>query len=367
MEHHARERGVRRRQGNRGRSQNQPRERHRDQSESLQRTVLSCRMGIAAKAAGRRNGRRESHLCRGGQFHRRRRLAQARATGSSAGCGGPRGVPDIQPDAGICAPTLLGHSNHVNLRGSIAAATRRCVTMQGERGESRRTYDVIRIRSSSPVVRSGCFATAADAGQTAPPIRPAAAAVTLSTSKAGARPVTLTLQLRYNMQCAIPARGRRLIIFPVAERLPAQLAAGDVLVGHPATQTSRAAALSPSPCPSARPLVRRGRPRRPEDRLCPRCRARQPAESRHVLAGGTHTAGQRPREHHDPLTAPMNVSRRAHKLRRGGIRGWVRRAGRYARLAAELAELGERLRCRDELGASGGVAGLVHRRVATPR
>jgi hypothetical protein len=29
--------------------------------------------------------------------------------------------------------------------------------------------------------------------------------------------------------------------------------------------------------------------------------------------------------------------------------------------------LGERLRCRDELGASGGVAGLVHRRVATPR
>jgi hypothetical protein len=71
-------------------------------------------------------------------------------------------------------------------------------------------------------------------------IRPAEASVTLSTSRAGARPVTLTLRLRYEMQCGHPGPGPLLITFPGAERLPAQLAAGSVLVdGRPATQAER--------------------------------------------------------------------------------------------------------------------------------
>jgi hypothetical protein len=71
-------------------------------------------------------------------------------------------------------------------------------------------------------------------------MQPAAASVVLSTSKAGARPVALTLQLRYDMQCARPGPGPLAIAFPSAERLPTQLAAVDVLVnGHAATQVER--------------------------------------------------------------------------------------------------------------------------------
>ena len=77
-------------------------------------------------------------------------------------------------------------------------------------------------------------ATAAAGGMA---IRPAAASVSLSSSKAGARPVTFTLQLRYEMQCAHPGPGPLVITFPAAERLPRQIGAADVLVnGHPATQ-----------------------------------------------------------------------------------------------------------------------------------
>lgn len=71
-------------------------------------------------------------------------------------------------------------------------------------------------------------------------MQPAAASVDLSTSKAGARPVTLTLQLRYEMQCARPGPGPLVITFPSAERLPPRLAGQEVLVnGHPATQVVR--------------------------------------------------------------------------------------------------------------------------------
>jgi hypothetical protein len=83
-------------------------------------------------------------------------------------------------------------------------------------------------------------AGAGNAGNAATPMRPAAATVSLSTSKAGARPVTLTLQLRYEMQCARPGPGPLVITFPAAEQLPAQLTAGSVLVNrHPATQVER--------------------------------------------------------------------------------------------------------------------------------
>lgn len=86
--------------------------------------------------------------------------------------------------------------------------------------------------------------TTAAAARVAAPMRPAAASVTLSTSRAGARPVTLTLQLRYEMQCAHPGPGPLVITFPAAEQLPAQPAAADVLVnGQAATQVERSGRL----------------------------------------------------------------------------------------------------------------------------
>jgi hypothetical protein len=55
-------------------------------------------------------------------------------------------------------------------------------------------------------------------------------AVTLSTLHAGARPVAVTLRLRYEMQCGWPGPGSLVIRFPAAMRLPATLPAGAVLV-----------------------------------------------------------------------------------------------------------------------------------------
>jgi hypothetical protein len=105
--------------------------------------------------------------------------------------------------------------------------------MQGTRTE------VIQVRSLVAVCAIALLTTAtATAAGVA--MRPAEASVTLSTSKSGARPVTLTLQLRYEMQCAHPGPGPLVITFPAAERLPAQLAASDVLVnGHAATKAER--------------------------------------------------------------------------------------------------------------------------------
>jgi hypothetical protein len=71
-------------------------------------------------------------------------------------------------------------------------------------------------------------------------IRPAETTVALSSAKAGARPVTLTLELRYEMQCGQPGPGPLLITFPPAERLPLQLGAKSVLVdGHPTRHAAR--------------------------------------------------------------------------------------------------------------------------------
>ncbi len=83
-------------------------------------------------------------------------------------------------------------------------------------------------------------AAVAEADSVATPTRPASASVTLSSSRAGARPVVLTLRLRYEMQCARPGPGPLVVTFPAGERLPAQIAAGDVLVDEgPATSVQR--------------------------------------------------------------------------------------------------------------------------------
>jgi hypothetical protein len=91
---------------------------------------------------------------------------------------------------------------------------------------------------------AGCaialLTTTAAGARVAAPMRPASASVTLSTSKAGARPVTLTLQLRYEMQCAHPGPGPLAITFPAAEQLSAQLTAAAVLVnGQAPTRVER--------------------------------------------------------------------------------------------------------------------------------
>jgi hypothetical protein len=98
---------------------------------------------------------------------------------------------------------------------------------------------VLRTRGLIAVCFTALLVTAtASAGRVA--IRPAAASVVLSSSNAGAHPVALTLQLRYEMQCARPGPGPLVVTFPALERLPARVAASAVLVdGHPATQVGR--------------------------------------------------------------------------------------------------------------------------------
>ncbi len=84
------------------------------------------------------------------------------------------------------------------------------------------------------------IAAAATIGSFATPTRPASASVTLSSSHAGARPVALTLRLRYDMQCARPGPGPLVVTFPAAELLPAHIATRDVSVdGEPATHLAR--------------------------------------------------------------------------------------------------------------------------------
>lgn len=88
----------------------------------------------------------------------------------------------------------------------------------------------------------GVVATAAVAttGGVAAPTRPASASVTLSNSRAGARPIALTLRMRYDMQCARPGPGPLMVTFPPGELLPAHIATSDVSVdGEPATQVAR--------------------------------------------------------------------------------------------------------------------------------
>lgn len=61
-----------------------------------------------------------------------------------------------------------------------------------------------------------------------------AASVTLSSHRAGTDPVTLTLQLEYEMQCGYPGPGPVVVALPPAERLGA-ITRGAVLVdGQPA-------------------------------------------------------------------------------------------------------------------------------------
>jgi hypothetical protein len=70
-----------------------------------------------------------------------------------------------------------------------------------------------------------------------------AISIAVSPAHAGARPVVLTLRLRYEMQCGWPGKGSLEIHFP-AGMLPAKLAAGSVLVNGKGTSVARSRAAT---------------------------------------------------------------------------------------------------------------------------
>ena len=83
--------------------------------------------------------------------------------------------------------------------------------------------EVIAVRTVLAVLGIAVSSAAgAEAHSVAPQTLPASAAVTLSSPRAGARPVVLTLRMRYEMQCARPGPGPLVVTFPAGERLPSQ-------------------------------------------------------------------------------------------------------------------------------------------------
>jgi hypothetical protein len=68
---------------------------------------------------------------------------------------------------------------------------------------------------------------------------PPSASVSSTPSKAGERPVVVTLLLQYEMQCGYPGQGPVVISFPRQMKMPPALAASSVTVdGKPATKVA---------------------------------------------------------------------------------------------------------------------------------
>ena len=78
--------------------------------------------------------------------------------------------------------------------------------------------------------------------------------VALSSSRAGAAPVAITLQFGYEMQCGYPGPGPVLVRFPPAERLPKAIPTGSVRVdgsSQPAArQTGSTVSITLPPAPA---------------------------------------------------------------------------------------------------------------------
>ena len=78
--------------------------------------------------------------------------------------------------------------------------------------------------------------------------------VALSSTRAGADPVVVTLQLDYEMQCGYPGPGPVIVKFPAQERLPKVLPAGAVLVNgsrEPASlEVANAVSVTLPPAPA---------------------------------------------------------------------------------------------------------------------
>jgi len=97
---------------------------------------------------------------------------------------------------------------------------------------------VTRTRSSLRTL-AGLAVAACAAVAPAAALPPTSASVALSSARAGAKPVVLTLLLGYDMQCGYPGTEPIVVIFPAQERLPARIPATAVLVdGHAAPTVS---------------------------------------------------------------------------------------------------------------------------------
>lgn len=73
-----------------------------------------------------------------------------------------------------------------------------------------------------------------------PPLTFGHAAVSLSTDRAGARPVAVALRYASELRCGSPRAARLLVTFPAAEHVPAHIAPSSVLVnGRPAQAVTR--------------------------------------------------------------------------------------------------------------------------------
>jgi len=74
---------------------------------------------------------------------------------------------------------------------------------------------------------------------TAIPGLPQSATASLSSARVGARPVALTIELDYDMQCGYPGPGPVVIELPATEHVPAALTRSQVLLdGHPAVSVA---------------------------------------------------------------------------------------------------------------------------------
>ena len=82
--------------------------------------------------------------------------------------------------------------------------------------------------------------SAAAASAATPPVAAnGATTATLSSTKAGAKPVALTLTVHYEMVCGRPGRGTAIVTLPEAAAVPASIARSAVLVdGEPAPSVS---------------------------------------------------------------------------------------------------------------------------------
>jgi hypothetical protein len=90
-------------------------------------------------------------------------------------------------------------------------------------------------RSSLKLVAIVGFLTVFGDGPAAALAAPPAASVSAAPATAGARPVVLTVRLRYGMTCRYPGPGPFVVVFPAQVRLPETIARTAVLVdGRPA-------------------------------------------------------------------------------------------------------------------------------------
>jgi hypothetical protein len=99
----------------------------------------------------------------------------------------------------------------------------------------------IRVAGVCSLIVAAATAAAATAANPGPaPVNPGgpdmpATSVTLSTARAGAKPVALTLKVHYEMVCNQPGLGKALVQLPQASSVPAHIDSADVLVnGKPA-------------------------------------------------------------------------------------------------------------------------------------